>query len=97
MAEKKRIKKFHVVSLQDGCWQYLRSADNYSDALGIVYSFVQTVLLDDYDEVFTVKLENDTSNFLWEQVNVTIHKNNNHAELEYPIIIFYELYEGGNV
>ena len=83
-----KTKRYHVVSVTDGCWQYLGHSKNYSKALGIAYEFIHSIM--DSDDVFTVKKTEDTANYFLEELTITVPENESHSELTYPIVIFYE-------
>lgn len=81
-------RKYHVVSITDGCWQYLGSAKTHKKALGILWEFIYEVTYD--DNIYTVETDYDDANLAWEQVTVTVAETEDHSKLEYPVIIFYE-------
>lgn len=80
--------KYHIVSIQDDCWQYLGSAKTHDKALGVAYGFIHEVV--EESDTFTVKRGKDTANFMFEELTITVPENEYHSELEYPIVIFYE-------
>ena len=82
------MRKYHVISTADGCWQYLGGAMNYEKALGIAYKLIHECL--DKGDKFTTSLGFDEANHKFEEINVTIPETEHHSTLEFPIIIFYE-------
>ncbi len=84
-------RKFHVVSISEGCWQSLGSTGNHAKAIGIAHDFIYTLIDDpEEDKPIMSPVEFDEANYCWEQIKVTIPETKSHSELEYPIMIFYE-------
>lgn len=86
--KKNKKRRYHVVSIQDECYQFLGSAKTYNKALAIVYGFFHEII--EENEEFTIKRDLDTANHCWEAVTAIQEKNEHHARLEYPVMIFYE-------
>ena len=82
-------RRFVVISMPEWCWCSLGVTKSYDKAMAIIHRFIGSTI-DPDDKMIISPVEYDPANDNWERLTVTIPETDNHAQLEYPFMIFYE-------